>query len=111
MPYYDFTCGHTRKFSFAEYDLCNDRAGFEPCPTCGVDSNPISANVATLYGLTRYADKAFADASEATGEKITSTKQIDHLEKTGVIRAITNPSTYKFKNGRNLRKAKLNEYL
>jgi hypothetical protein len=43
----------------------------------------------------RCRDAAFSDAEEATGERINSTKDIDRLEKAGVIRAVTNPSRHR----------------
>ncbi len=81
-----------REFSFAEVP---ERTA---CPVCGSEAKRILFYRFTVYGTDRFSDKAFADASEATGQKITNTKQIDALEASGEIRAITNPSRHrKFK--------------
>lgn len=104
MPLYTLLCPdsnglHTpveKLMTFAQYDRGIKR-GYGACPDCGGGLTP-ALNQSALYGMMRVKDSDFADAEEATGEKITSTRDIDRLEKAGVIRAITNPSRYrKFK--------------
>lgn len=103
MPFYDMYCGANKKhvahrhMSFAEYDAYDPFEEGAPICHCGGTLH-VGVHTPALYGLMRTKDQAFADAEEATGEKITSTKDIDRLEKAGVIRAVTNPSRYrKFK--------------
>ncbi len=99
MPMYDFSCDycdkiHTESLSFSEFD----GKQFPVC--CRGHRMSVRLNVPALYGMMRCRDSAFSDATEATGEAVSSTKDIDRLEKAGVIRAVTNPSrhrTYKDK--------------
>lgn len=102
MPIYALTCGHEAIISFNRFDALKELGWPKStCPHECVDSRPNSANLATFYGAWRISDPAFRDAEEATGEKIRSTKDIDRLEKAGVIRAVTNPSrSRKFKEKR-----------
>lgn len=90
MPFYEFKCCNKKPIlehkTFAQYDAWD----FPKCE-CGLVMQP-RVNTPALYGLMRCKDDAFSDAEEATGQKITSTKDIDRLEKAGVIRAVTNPS-------------------
>jgi hypothetical protein len=92
MPFYDMVCegGHQNEVfcSYNDYDKKN----FPMCNICQTRFNPCIAENIALYGLMRCRDEAFDDAKEATGEDIKSTKDIDRLEKAGVIRAVTNPS-------------------
>ncbi len=108
MPVYTLKChlcGEQKDayVSYADYDAgafpdCTERS----CRDLEVPCQPM-VNFPSLYGMMRVKDQAFSDAHEATGCEISSTKDIDRLEKAGVIRAITNPSTYKFANGKKLR--------
>ena len=97
MPMYDMVCprGHSNEayVSYKQYDL----GSFGRCgrPDCSLALSPLIPDNVSLYGLMRCRDSAFDDAHEATGEKVTSTKDIDRLEKAGVIRAVTNPSRYR----------------
>ncbi len=99
MPFYDMVCpgGHSNEafVSYKDYD----RKDFGKCNICLQSYSPQIAENISLYGLMRCKDDAFDDAREATGEDIRSTRDIDRLEKAGVIRAVTNPSRYrKFKD-------------
>lgn len=99
MPFYDMVCkgGHPNEV-FVTYDDY-DKKAFGKCNICLQKITPCIPESVTLYGMMRCKDDAFSDAEEATGEKITSTRDIDRLEKQGVIRAITNPSRHrKFKD-------------
>ena len=83
--------------TFAEFDAYDPLSEEAHYCFCG---RPLVVGVHTpaLYGMMRVKDKDFADATEATGEAVASTHDIDKLEKAGVIRAVTNPSRYrKFK--------------
>lgn len=99
MPYYDLTCGHSQRISFERFDGLKSMGW--PDGTCDhecVGAMPIAAPPVTFYGAWRISDSDFRDCEEATGQKIRSTKDIDRLEKAGVIRAVTNPSrSRKFK--------------
>jgi hypothetical protein len=104
MPFYDATCRDcgvegTVFLYYAQFDAAKRRGGTK-CYVCNGLAD-FKVNKPNLYGLMRCKDAAFADAEEATGERINSTKDIDRLEKAGVIRAVTNPSrARKFKDKR-----------
>lgn len=102
MPYYDLLCGNcgrteTKTLSFDQYD----RGDFPVC-ICGDMARPVAANKVTAYGTMKLQERTFREASIAAGQKITSTKEIDLLEKTGKMYPITNPSQYHFKNGKKI---------
>jgi hypothetical protein len=100
MPLYDMYCAGTprhklsRYMTYAEYDEYDplDEDSFH-CP-CG-HTLTVGIHSPALYGTMKCKDQAFADAEEATGHKITSTHDIDRLEKAGIIRAVTNPSRHR----------------
>lgn len=96
MPQYDLTCGHTANISFIRFDGLKSLDW--PIGTCDHDcvgSRPITVNPTTFYGAWRIGDKTFSDASEASGEEVKSTHDIDRLERQGKMYAITNPSRHR----------------
>lgn len=111
MPMYSLICKWkhiTDKIvSFDEYD----KSAFGACDTCGDSCKPVAANDVAAYGTDKYSDDAFRDASEAAGFEVTNTKQVDKLEKAGKMYAVTNPSRYKFKNGKKIDRKKQKEDL
>lgn len=101
MPFYNMYCEMkhraSRHMTFSEFDKYDPLAEESPHCFCGRTLH-VGIHQPALYGMMRVKDSDFADAEEATGEKVTSTRDIDRLEKAGVIRAVTNPSRYrKFK--------------
>lgn len=97
MPMYDMVCpkGHSNEeyVSYKQYD----HGSFGRCgrPDCSLPLTPCIPESVSLYGLMRCRDEAFSDAYEATGQKVNSTRDIDRLERSGVIRAVTNPSRHR----------------
>jgi hypothetical protein len=92
MPMYDlrcWECGQQKRNQWLTYNDY-DAGAFGFCK-CGGVMGPL-LNAPSTYGLMRCHDQAFADAEEATGCSISSTRDIDRLERSGVIRAVTNPS-------------------
>lgn len=97
MPSYDFVCGKHGPWTDI-YPMASvpDTA---PCPKCKKDSKRTLFYKFTIYGTDKFHDDAFADASEASGRKVTNSKQIDSMERNGEMYAITNPSRHrKFKD-------------
>lgn len=115
MPMYTMICDKLHKserlMSFEQFD----NSDFGVCPQCAKRVSPSAANNVCVYGTDNYSEKAFKDASGAAGEKITNTKQVDELERSGKMYRITNPSQYRFKNGKKidnkLQKEKLSKCL
>lgn len=93
MPMYDFVCEKDGKFE--KFFSIARVPGETPCGKCGEEAKRVLFYSFGIYGTTKFHDKAFADASEAMGKPIQSTKEIDALEKAGEIRAITNPSRHR----------------
>lgn len=89
MPLYEYKCPDHGQFD--QVAPMKDYLKPQPCPTCSQPSVKL-ISVPVVYGTMKLHDKVMADASEASGEEITNTKQIDALEKAGKMYAITNPS-------------------
>lgn len=106
MPAYDLICRNLHIFekamSFADYD----GGCFGKCGVCRALLFPVSANDFCLYGTDKFSDEAFSDASEAAGYRVTNTKEVDKLEREGKMYAVTNPSRYQHKNGKNIKRRK-----
>lgn len=97
MPFYDMACqrcDHEQpvRLSYAEFDK---KAFPEHC------SEPMvtKINLPTFYGAWRIGDKDFKDATEASMLEIKSAKDIDKLERGGVMYPITNPSRHRSRKG------------
>lgn len=86
MPLYRYecdSCGNIdEKFRFIK---SYKRAG--KCSVCKKKTHFILSPV-SFYGWNRFTGDGFKDAEEASGQKITSTKQIDMMEKQGIMRCI-----------------------
>lgn len=93
LPNYDFNCKKHGPWTDI-YPMASvpDSA---PCPKCNKKSKRTLFYKFSIYGADKFHDKVLADASEASGGKITSTKQVDALEKAGKMYAITNPSRHR----------------
>lgn len=91
MPFYDFQCPcgerYEKRISY------QDVRDTDTC-ACGKQAKRILFYGFTVYGTDKFSEAAFSDASEASGMKITNTKQIDKLEKDGFMYAVTNPSRH-----------------
>ena len=91
MPFYDFACANCGEKYEKSYTYAKVPPAIE-CP-CGNKADRILFyKSVTTYGTDRFSESAFQDASEASGEVITNTKQVDRLEREGKMYAITNPS-------------------
>lgn len=66
-----------------------------PCQTCGQRAQRDLIGRFCVYGTDKFSDSGFRDASEASGERITNTKQVDKLEKAGLMQAVTCPSQHR----------------
>lgn len=95
MPLYSLRCDNKHKedkfLTFEQYDL----SAFGDCTTCAGALRPVAANKICVYGTVKYHDKALADASEAAGRRISSTKDADAAEANGEMYRITNPSAHR----------------
>jgi hypothetical protein len=66
-----------------------------PCIACGLPASRDLIATFSVYGTDKFHDQGFADASEASGKRITNTKQVDRLERSGFMQAVTCPSQHR----------------